>query len=218
MIKKIYLSTYLCDKRLKKFRLEEGEYSIGNDRDKCDIFLDEDCLEKCLKVIIDTHLNIHLVIASNHKKLLLNNSKISLSDEKVQIKNKDIITFRNSNISIKFKIKEKSRERSRSKEQIKQKVTETLKEEKKEKPKEESSNQNTGYIKSEVIWNSVQFEDEKRKEKFLKLMGAKKKNQTDGSTSKLDKKESEKLQNNFQKIESDLTKQYYNALGRKPPI
>ena len=159
-----------------------------------------------------------LVITRNHKILLLNDSKISSSDEKVLIKNKDIITFRNSNFSIKFKIKDKSRERSRSKDQIKQKVTETFKEEKKEKSQKESSIQNTGYIKSEVIWNSVQFEDEKRKDKFLKLMGANKKNQTEGSTSKLDKKESEKLQNNFQKIESDLTKQYYNALGRKAPI
>ena len=218
MNKKIYLSTYQGDKRLKKFRLEEGEYSIGNDRDKFDIFLDEECIGKCLKVIIDTHLNIFLVITRNHKILLLNDSKISSSDEKVLIKNKDIITFRNSNFRIKFKIKDKSRERSRSKDQIKQKVTETFKEEKKEKSQKESSIQNTGYIKSEVIWNSVQFEDEKRKDKFLKLMGAKKKNQTEGSTSKLDKKESEKLQNNFQKIESDLTKQYYNALGRKAPI
>ena len=212
MNKKIYLNIYEDDKRLKKLRLDEGVYTVGNNKKDVDIFVEEESLENCLKVTVKSDRNVFIKFTNNNKNVLLNNSKVSAVDEKVEIKHNDQISFKKSNKSIKFRFEEIIRERSRSKEQ---KQTIETHQPAKEKPKPEADNTNKAYIKSEVIWNSVSFEDEKRKEKFLKLMGAKKKNPNESPSTTLDQKESEKLKDTFQKIERDLTKQYYNALGRK---
>lgn len=217
MSNKIYLNIYENDTRLKKYRLEEGEYSIGNNKKEADIYVDEECLENSFKIVCESKKKVYLNIINKNKHLLLNYSKISSSLEKIEIKHQDTITFKNSDKSIKFKFVETSRERSRSKED-KNKIVETKPEKEKEHSKSNSETQNKAYIKSEVIWNSVEFGDDKRKEKFLKLMGAKKKNQIETSSTKLDKSETEKLKQTFHKIDSDLTKQFYNAIGRKPPV
>jgi len=211
MNKKNYLNIYEGDSKLKKIRLDVGVYIMGNNKEEVDIFVDEESLENYLKVVVKSDKTMFLKIGKQNKNLLLNNNKITTENQKFEIKHDDQITFKKSNKSLKFKFIEITRERSRSKEQLKKIETEP----KQEKPKQDERNTNKAYIKSEVIWNSVSFEDEKRKEKFLKLMGAKKKHQSDSSSNSLDKKESEKIQDTFQKIERDLTKQYYSAIGRK---
>jgi hypothetical protein len=211
MNKKIYLNTYEDDSRLKKIRIDEGVYTIGNKKKEVDIFVDDDSLENSLRVVVKSDKTVFLKIGKQNKTLLINNNKITTEDKKFEIKHNDHITFKKSNKSLKFRFQEIKRERSRSKDLLPKIETEH----KQEIPKEVANNTNKAYIKSEVIWNSVSFDDEKRKEKFLKLMGAKKKNQFESSSSTLEKHESEKIQDTFQKIERDLTKQYYSAIGRK---
>jgi hypothetical protein len=66
------------------------------------------------------------------------------------------------------------------------------------------------HIKSEVIWNNVNFHNDKKKDKFLKLLGAKKPGVV-VDNSKLD---GERLENNFKKIQSDLTKQFNTSYNK----
>ena len=211
MNKKIYLNIYEDDSRLKKIRIDEGVYTIGKNKEEVDIFVDDDSLENSLRVVVKSDKTVFLKIGEKNKTMLINNNKIATEDQKFEIKHNDHITFKKSKKSLKFRFKEIKRERSRSKEQLPKNETEP----KQEIPKQDANNTNKAYIKSEVIWNSVSFDDEKRKEKFLKLMGAKKKNQNESSSSILEKHDSEKIQDTFQKIERDLTKQYYSAIGRK---
>jgi hypothetical protein len=62
------------------------------------------------------------------------------------------------------------------------------------------------HIKSEVIWHNANFED-KKKDKFLRLLGAKKKE----SNTTTDQKLSSELANKFKKIENDLLDQFNNS-------
>jgi hypothetical protein len=80
-----------------------------------------------------------------------------------------------------------------------------LKFELKEKKEEKKDEDNFKHIKSEVVWNAVEFDSKNRKDKFLRLLGAKKQK---GSEIKEDKDLTEKLKQTYKKIESDLASQF----------
>jgi len=133
--------------------------------------------------------------------------------EKTQIKDTDEISIGKTDFILKIKFINFKRERSRSPntEQIIKKHDNND-----EKSETESNNKNK-HIKSEVVWNAVNFENKNKKEKFLRLMGAYKGkdlnsvSQSEATNNKL----SEELTKNFKKIESDLTNQFYQTIGRK---
>ena len=76
----------------------------------------------------------------------------------------------------------------------------------KEKPKVQEDDENKfQHIKSEIVWNAVEFENKNRKDKFLRLLGAKKHK---NSEIKEDKELTEKLKQDYKKLESDLASQF----------
>lgn len=146
----------------------------------------------------------------------MNNSKLI---EKKKLKNGDEITFGDSFKKIVYKNKERKRERSRSntppKKESKNKTKTNIE---KELPVTEDNNEidlNHHHIKSEIIWNSVKFDNDSKKEKFLRLMGAKKNPGNKKIDDKKSEELSEKLANTFKHIENDLTNQFYSTMQRK---
>ena len=140
----------------------------------------------------------------------LNSEKLS-KEKKVEINHKDSISFKGCEIELVFRIKEEKRERSRSKS--------PKKIEKEKKPSEvKEIKEEPKHIKSEVIWNAVEFENKNKKDKFLRLLGANKHKKESGAETNdanVSKNLSEQLTNSFKKIERDLEQQYLNSRGRK---
>ncbi len=115
---------------------------------------------------------------SNPDKLIINQTK---TNKEIILKDKDEIEFpKTEKKFIVSIIKEKSRSRSRS------------------PPK---------HIKSEVIWTNVNFDD-KKKDKFLRLLGAKKNKDVEVKT---DEKLSDEIASKFKQIENDLLNQFNNS-------
>jgi hypothetical protein len=131
---------------------------------------------------------------------LLNNHKITNNDI-IKLKHNDMITIPNKNIKLILKIKE--RERSRDKE---------TRVEDKEEAKVKTEDPTPKHIASEVIWNNVSFSNDKKKDKFLKLLGAKK---GDNTSALKDDKLSKEIGENFKKINDDLEKQFNNTHNRR---
>jgi len=100
-------------------------------------------------------------------------------------------------------MKEVKRERSRSKSPIKHELKVIGKDEHEDKFK---------HVKSEVVWNSVEFDKKSKKDKFLRLMGANKRKNSE-SNNEENKQLSEEILKNFKKIETDLAIQFEQ--GRK---
>jgi hypothetical protein len=136
--------------------------------------------------------------------------------EKTEITDKSEITFKDSHKKLILKKKELKRERSRSHSIEKtedNKDIKTGKEKKSNKDeevhvigKEEHCEEKYQHIKSEVIWNAIEFGNNKnKKDKFLRLMGA---NKHKHGEVKEDKELGEKIALSFKKIEKDLENQF----------
>ncbi len=138
----------------------------------------------------------------------MNGEKLT-KDRKVEINHKDSITFKDCEVEVVFRIKKIKRERSRSRSESSKKIEDI-----KIPSDEKETKEETKHIKSEVIWNAVEFENKNKKDKFLRLLGANKhKKETENNN--VSKNLSEQLTNNFKKIERDLEQQFFNSRGRK---
>ena len=126
----------------------------------------------------------------------------------------DEITIAKTKYKFIASIKKIKRERSRS-HSPKIKTQGRKSKDKTEKTNEENS-LDKAYIKSEIVWNAVKLENKNKTDKFLRLMGAKKKSTEDSVTNDvIDKKLNEKISNQFKNIENDLTKQFYSSYSRQ---
>jgi hypothetical protein len=206
---KINLIFYQHDEKVKNYRLSNEQCTVGRSQMRCDIVINELSKESFLIKIKNKGEKVY--IAPLEDKLKLNGQRIK---EKKKLEHEDEIKIKNvKGVKFIFECIKKEGKKNSIKEQDSSNTTQVqaVKKESQNDIQKSTEKQN-GHIKSEIIWKAVEFDNDKKKDKFLRLLGAKKSKNTEPDTF-ADEKLTKDLTKSFKKIEEDLTKQFYQTTG-----